>query len=76
MSRIPNSPYLRLDIAGRLIVNAYRTADHRRVGGNPLIQRIDERGRFDTARGIFAHVGKVGIYAALHGNGPARKATS
>lgn len=71
MIRRPNAPYFKLDIAGRLVINAYRVADRRRPGVDPLVQRVDERGRFDTTQGVFVRVGRMGIMAALHGNGPA-----
>lgn len=73
MIRRPNSPYFKIDFAGRFVLNAYRTADRRQRGVDPIAQRVDERGRFDVTRGWFLRFGHVGIFAAVHSDGPARK---
>ncbi len=68
--RRPNAPYFQLDVLGRLIVNAYRTGQHRHDGPNPVVQRIDESGTFEWSRGFLIHIGRVGVFVALRGNGP------
>lgn len=69
-TRRPNAPYLKIDVLGRLILNVYRTGQHRHDGPNPIIRRVTESGTFEWTRGFFLHVGRVGVFAAVRGNGP------